>query len=148
KKSNEKTEARAVTFVIDPAKPALKPLLEKVLVATTVAQMLELRAKNPGIASFDVKSSGSAEGDGVDASLFGVGIAGAIRRFGSTTEIDGPDGKTVIHEGGNTSGANLLVGDKPMGGGTTTDRFSGGAGADNQGFGESTSVERSGDLIG
>ncbi len=147
-KTRDQNESRAVTFVIDPAKPDLKPLLEKVLAATTVAQMLELRAKNPGVASFDVKTTGSGEGDGVNASLFGVGIAGANRSFGSTTEIDGPDGRTVIHEGGNTTGANAIIGDKPIGGSTRTDRFSGGAGADNQGFGESSSTDRSGDLVG
>ncbi len=139
---------RAVTFVIDPKKPERKPLLEKVLAARSVEQMLDLRAKNPGVASFDVKTKGDAGGDGTAVSLLGVGIGGESRSFGSETEIDGPDGKTLIHEGGNTLGAHAIVGDKPIGGSTKTDRFSGGAGPDNKGFGETSSTDRSGDLMG
>ena len=147
--SKEKSthQSRAVTFVIDPKKPELKALLVQVQAATTMEQMLALRAKNPGV-SFDVKTSGDADGDGTAVTVLGVGIGGEQRGFGSETEIDGPDGKTKIYDGGNTSGAHLIVGDKPKGGSTTTDRFTGGAGPDNKGFGESTETDRSGDLLG
>ena len=147
-KSREEHESRAVTFVIDPAKPELKPLLDKVMAATSIQQMLDLRAANPKAASFDAHTTGDADGGGVGVSAGGLGLAGEDRQFGSETVIDGPDGKTKIYEGGNTSGAHLNVGEKAMGGSTRTDQFTGGAGPDNKGFGETSATDRSGDLMG
>jgi hypothetical protein len=146
---NKETHAsRAVTFVIDPKKPELKPLLEQVLAAKTIAQMLDLRAKNPGVASFDAKTTGGSEGGGVGVSAGGVGITGANQTFGSDTEIVGPDGKTTIHSGGNSSSAAGTVGDKTFGGTKHTDKFVGGKGADGKGFGETSATDTHGDLIG
>jgi hypothetical protein len=146
-RDGESHESQAVTFVIDPKKPALKPLLEKVMAAATIAQMLDLRAKNPSVASFDVKTKGSSDGASTGASLFGVGLTGSAHGFGSETEIDGPDGKTKIYAGGNEMGSSAMVGDKPLGAASKTDQFSGGAGADNKGFGETSTTDRHGNLV-
>lgn len=146
--NKETRESRAVTFVIDPKKPELKPLLEQVMAAKSIAQMLDLQARNPGVASFDAKTAGGSEGGGVGVSIAGVGITGANQTFGSNTEIVGPDGKTTVHTGGNSTSASATVGDKTVGGSKHTDKFAGGKGADGKGFGETSATDTTGDLFG
>ena len=144
--NKETHQSRAVTFVIDPKKPELKPLLEQVMAAKSIAQMLDLQAKNPGVASFDAKTTGGSEGGGGAVSVAGVGITGANQTFGSDTEIVGPDGKTTMHTGGNSTSAGATVGDKTFGGSKHTDKFSGGKGTDGKGFGETSATDTTGDL--
>ncbi|MCE9658940.1 MAG: hypothetical protein K8R60_10300 [Burkholderiales bacterium] len=144
----EAHEARAVTFVIDPGKPELKPLLKSVMAAKTIPQMLDLRAKNPAVASFDVKTTGDSDSGGLTVTAGGVGMTGGNQSFGSDTEIDGPDGKTTVHTGGNSSNAAAVAGDKTFAGSKRTDKFSGGRNADGTGFGETSATDTEGDLVG
>jgi len=141
----EKHRSRAITIVVDPGKPQDKALLQQALAAKSMEAMEALRKQFPS-QSFDVKTEGSGEGSGVGVSA-GGGIIIADKTFGDQTEIVGPDGVTRIATGGNTGGASGTVGDKVLAGSRTTDRFTGGAGADNKGFGETAQTETHGDLM-
>jgi len=142
----EKHRSRAITIVVDPGKPQDKALLQQALAAKSMEAMEALRKQFPS-QSFDVKTEGSGEGSGVGVSAGGAGIVIADKTFGDQTEIVGPDGVTRIATGGNTGGASGTVGDKVLAGSRTTDRFTGGAGADNKGFGETAQTETHGDLM-
>lgn len=142
----EKHRSRAITIVVDPGKPQDKPLLQQALAAKSMAAMDALRKQFPS-QSFDVKTEGSGEGSGVGVSAGGGGIVIADKTFGAQTEIVGPDGVTRISTGGNTGGASGTVGDKVLAGSRKTDQFTGGAGPDNKGFGETSSTETHGDLM-
>ena len=142
----EKHRSRAITIVVDPAKPQDKPLLQQALAAKSMAAMDALRKQFPN-QSFDATTEGSGEGKGVGVSAGGVGIVIADKTFGADTTIVGPDGVTRISTGGNTGGASGTVGDKVLAGSRTTDQFTGGAGPDNKGFGETAQTETHGDLM-
>ena len=142
----EKHRSRAITIVVDPNKPQDKALLQQALAAKSMEAMDALRKQFPS-QSFDVKTEGSGEGSGVGVSAGGVGIVLAEKTFGGQTEIVGPDGVTRIATGGNTGGASGTVGDKVLAGSRKTDQFTGGAGADNKGFGETAQTETHGELM-
>ena len=142
----EKHRSRAITIVVDPNKPQDKPLLQQALAAKSMDAMDALRKQFPS-QSFDVKTEGSGEGSGVGVSVGGGGIVIADKTFGAQTEIVGPDGVTRISTGGNTGGASGTVGDKVLAGSRNTDQFTGGAGPDNKGFGETSATETHGDLM-
>jgi hypothetical protein len=133
-------KGKSVTFVLDPKDPKFNSLYDQIKAVHTLDELTKLAASKPELKGATTTSQGKSSMLTTTATVAGVGLS--VKQGGEYSEEETVDDKGVSHkyEGSGTLGGSLSVAGKKVAGSSTTDKFSGEAGPDNKGSGETSST--------
>lgn len=147
-KSVNQHEMEQVIFELDESHPKRDEMGKLIMAAKTLPELKALRGRLKDVPSYVTTATGGGTADSTGMSLLGGGLNVEGSSDFTAVKTVGPDGKVSrAYSGSNTAGASASVLGQTVAGATRTDAFVGGAGSDNQGFGQSSETNTETDLV-
>lgn len=145
-RADSATQGLSVSFAIDANDPARDARFAEISKAGSIEALQGLQARYPDLVSSRTTSRGKGTGTTTTAGVGGLSLDIVDRGEINEEVTEGPEGVTRTYRAQGTGGATLRAGSKPVVSASDTNAFTGGAGPDNAGFGETRNERRETDF--